>query len=70
MISANIRKRCLRGRHNSRVRHDCRTEEMVIDMNRPPGPRSSIGNRARGAASQQHPDVPRFRTPIRYGNYD
>ena len=31
---------------------------------------ASIGNRARGAASQQHPDVPRFRTPIRYGTYE
>jgi hypothetical protein len=31
---------------------------------------ASIGNRARGAASQLHPDVPRFRIPIRYGNYD
>jgi hypothetical protein len=31
---------------------------------------ASIGNRARGAASQRHPDVPRFRTPIRYGTYD
>ena len=31
---------------------------------------AGIGNRARGAASQLHPDVPRFRTPIRYGNYD
>ena len=31
---------------------------------------ASLGNRARGAASQQHSDVPRFRTPIRYGNYE
>ena len=29
-----------------------------------------MGNRARGAASQQHPDVARFRIPIRYGNYE
>ena len=31
---------------------------------------ASIGNRARGAASQQHPDVARFRVPIRYGSYE
>ena len=31
---------------------------------------ASIGNRARGAASQLHPDVPRFRIPIRYGSYE
>ena len=31
---------------------------------------AGMGNRARGAASQQHPDVPRFRIPIRYGNYE
>jgi hypothetical protein len=31
---------------------------------------ASIGNRARGAASHQHPDVSRFRIPIRYGGYD
>ncbi len=31
---------------------------------------ASMGNRARGIASQQHPDVPRFRIPIRYGNYE
>jgi hypothetical protein len=31
---------------------------------------AGIGNRARGAASQQRPDVPRFRIPIRYGNYE
>jgi len=31
---------------------------------------ASMGNRARGAASRQHPDVPRFRIPIRYGNYE
>jgi hypothetical protein len=31
---------------------------------------ASMGNRARGAAAQEHPDVARFRTPIRYGNYE
>jgi hypothetical protein len=31
---------------------------------------ASLGNRARGAAAKEHPDVARFRTPIRYGNYD
>ena len=31
---------------------------------------AALGNRARGAASQRHPDVPRFRTPIRYANYE
>ena len=31
---------------------------------------ASMGNRARGAAANEHPDVARFRTPIRYGNYD
>jgi hypothetical protein len=31
---------------------------------------AGIGNRARGAASQQHPGVRRFQIPIRYGNYD
>jgi hypothetical protein len=31
---------------------------------------AGMGNRARGVASQQHPDVRRFRTPIRYGQYD
>ena len=31
---------------------------------------ASMGNRTRGAASQQYPDVPRFRIPIRYGNYE
>jgi hypothetical protein len=31
---------------------------------------ASMGNRARGVASEQHPDVPRFRIPIRYGNYE
>ena len=31
---------------------------------------ASMGNRARGAAAKEHPDVARFRTPIRYGNYD
>lgn len=31
---------------------------------------AGMGNRARGAASQVHPDVPRFRTPIRYGGYE
>ena len=31
---------------------------------------AGMGNRARGAASQLHPDVGRFRTPIRYGHYE
>ena len=31
---------------------------------------AGMGNRARGAASEKHPDVRRFRTPIRYGNYE
>jgi hypothetical protein len=31
---------------------------------------AGMGNRARGAASHRHPDVPRFRIPIRYGNYE
>jgi hypothetical protein len=31
---------------------------------------AGMGNRARGAASQQHLAVRRFRTPIRYGNYE
>jgi hypothetical protein len=31
---------------------------------------ASMGNRARGAAAREHPDVARFRTPIRYGSYD
>ncbi len=31
---------------------------------------AGMGNRARGAASQRHPDVRRFRTPIRYGAYE
>ena len=31
---------------------------------------ASMGNRARGAASQQHPGVARFRIPIRYGSYE
>jgi hypothetical protein len=31
---------------------------------------AGMGNRARGAAAQLHPDVPRFRIPIRYGNYE
>ena len=31
---------------------------------------AGMGNRARGAASARHPDVRRFRTPIRYGNYE
>jgi hypothetical protein len=31
---------------------------------------AGIGNRARGAASQQHPGVARFRIPIRYGGYE
>jgi len=31
---------------------------------------AGMGNRARGAASQQHPDIARFKIPIRYGNYE
>ncbi|MEP6622879.1 MAG: hypothetical protein ABJC79_00405 [Acidimicrobiia bacterium] len=31
---------------------------------------ASMGNRSRGIASQTYPDVHRFRTPIRYGNYE
>jgi hypothetical protein len=31
---------------------------------------AGMGNRARGAASDRYPDVRRFRTPIRYGNYE
>jgi hypothetical protein len=31
---------------------------------------AGLGNHARGSASREHPDVARFRTPIRYGNYD
>lgn len=31
---------------------------------------ASMGNRARGAAAKEQPDVARFRTPIRYGNYE
>ena len=31
---------------------------------------AGMGNRARGAAAQKNPDVPRFRIPIRYGNYE
>jgi len=31
---------------------------------------ASMGNRARGAAAQEHPDVARFKVPIRYGNYE
>jgi hypothetical protein len=31
---------------------------------------AGMGNRARGAASQKYPDVRRFKTPIRYGNYE
>ena len=31
---------------------------------------AALGNRARGAAALEHPDVPRFRVPIRYGNYE
>ena len=31
---------------------------------------ASMGNRARGRASKDHPDVARFNVPIRYGNYD
>lgn len=31
---------------------------------------ASMGNRARGAAAKDHPDVARFQVPIRYGSYD
>lgn len=31
---------------------------------------AAMGNRARGAAATEHPEVARFRTPIRYGNYE
>jgi hypothetical protein len=31
---------------------------------------ASIGNRARGAAHEEHPTVARFNTPIRYGSHD
>lgn len=31
---------------------------------------ASMGNRARGAAAREHPEVARFRVPIRYGSYD
>ncbi len=31
---------------------------------------ASMGNRARGAAQREHPDVSRFKTPIRCGNHD
>ena len=31
---------------------------------------AGMGNRARGAASAKYPDVRRFTTPIRYGNYE
>jgi hypothetical protein len=31
---------------------------------------AGMGNRARGAASELHPGVRRFRTPIRYGRYE
>ncbi len=31
---------------------------------------ASLGNRARGAAQVEHPDVSRFKTPIRYGTHD
>lgn len=31
---------------------------------------AGMGNRARGAASEVHPEVARFRTPIRYGSYE
>ena len=40
--------------------HAHRIGEMIAGM----------GNRARGAASQRHPDVPRFKIPVRYGNYE
>ena len=31
---------------------------------------AGMGNRSRGAACQRHPDVKRFRIPIRYGSYE
>ena len=31
---------------------------------------AGLGNRARGAASDKYPKVRRFKTPIRYGNYE
>jgi hypothetical protein len=31
---------------------------------------AGMGNRARGVASHRHPDVRRFHTPIRYGQYE
>ena len=31
---------------------------------------AGMGNRARGAAAKEHPDVARFHVPIRYGSYD
>lgn len=31
---------------------------------------ASMGNRARGAAAREHPDVARFKVPIRYGSYE
>lgn len=31
---------------------------------------AGMGNRARGAAAQKHPDIARFQIPIRYGNYE
>jgi hypothetical protein len=31
---------------------------------------AAMGNRARAAAAVEHPDVARFRTPIRYGTYE
>jgi hypothetical protein len=31
---------------------------------------AGMGNRARGAAAREHPDIPRFQIPIRYGNYE
>ncbi|WP_421118543.1 hypothetical protein ACE2AJ_14335 [Aquihabitans daechungensis] len=31
---------------------------------------ASMGNRARGGAAREHPEIARFRTPIRYGNYE
>ncbi len=31
---------------------------------------AGMGNRARGVASEKYPDVRRFKTPIRYGNYE
>lgn len=47
-------------RHLDSPQHAHAIGEMIAGM----------GNRARGMASQRHPDVRRFRTPIRYGHYE